>query len=120
MIPAREPRFGPQTTRTMPQQNVFVAMSRFTMANDMVEEVREAFRNRPHLVDGAPGFIRMRVMSPAENPREVWLLTEWTDEASYRTWHRGHTYHESHQGIPRGLKLERGSARIDFFEAFAE
>jgi heme-degrading monooxygenase HmoA len=33
-------------------------LSRFTVANGMEAEVREAFVNRPHLVAGAPGFVR--------------------------------------------------------------
>jgi len=99
---------------------VFVALSRFTIANNMTEEVRTAFRNRPHLVDGAPGFVDMEVMSPLGNPEEIWLLTRWNDEQSYRNWHRGHEYHESHKGIPKGLKLVPGSATVRLFEVFSE
>jgi len=42
---------------------MFVALSRFTIANDTVEDVRDAFRHRPHLADAAPGFISMDVMT---------------------------------------------------------
>lgn len=99
---------------------MFVALSRFTIANNMTDEVRTAFRNRPHLVDGAPGFVDMEVMSPLGNPEEIWLLTRWNDEQSYRNWHRGHEYHESHKGIPKGLKLVPGSATMRLFEVFSE
>lgn len=99
---------------------MFVALSRFTIANSMSAEVREAFRRRPHLVDGAPGFLRMTVMSPVDAPEEIWLVTHWTDEASYRSWHRSHEYHESHRGIPKGLKLVPKSASITLFDVFAE
>jgi len=99
---------------------VFVALSRFTIANDMTDQVRIAFRNRPHLVDGAPGFAGMEVMSPLGNPAEIWLLTRWNDEQSYHNWHRGHDYHESHKGIPKGLKLVPGSAAVHLFEVFSE
>jgi heme-degrading monooxygenase HmoA len=51
-----------------------------------------------------------------DHPEEIWLITYWTDEASYKTWHRGHTYHASHQGIPKGLKLVPKSTEIRFFE----
>lgn len=98
---------------------MFVALSRFTIRNDMVDAVREAFRNRPHLVDRAPGFVGMEVMSPVDAPKEVWLLTRWTDEESYRTWHRSHEYHESHRGIPKGLTLVPRSAEILHFDVFA-
>lgn len=97
-------------------KEAFVALSKFVIANGMMEEVKEAFRNRPHLVDEAPGFVRMEVMVPQDSPEEIWLVTFWTDEQSYRTWHRGHLYHESHRGIPKGLKLVPGSAQIRLFE----
>lgn len=99
---------------------MFVALSRFTIANDMAAEVREAFQARAHLVDRESGFISMEVMSPIDDPKEVWLVTRWTDEASYRAWHRSHTYHESHARIPRGLKLVPKSTQIKFFEIFAQ
>ena len=95
---------------------MFVAMSKFAIANGMTAEVKQAFRDRPHLVDSAPGYVRMDVISPLDLPEEIWLITYWTDEASYRTWHRGHTYHESHKGIPKGLKLVPKSTEIRFFE----
>lgn len=98
---------------------MFVAMSRFSIANGMADPVKAAFRARPGLVDGAPGFRRMDVISPREAPQDIWLLTYWDDEASYRAWHRGHTYHESHAGIPKGLKLVPGSARIEYFDHVA-
>ncbi len=94
----------------------FVALSRFVVANGMTEAVKEAFVRRPHLVDRAPGFLRLDVISPLDTPDEIWLLTYWIDEQSYRCWHRGHTYRAAHIGIPKGLKLVRGSAQVRSFE----
>jgi len=98
---------------------MFIAISQFTIANDKTEEVREAFRNRPHLVDGEPGFIRMEVISPRDLPAEIWLVTYWESEEAFSTWHGGHLYHESHKGIPKGLKLVPKSARLRFFESIS-
>jgi heme oxygenase (mycobilin-producing) len=97
---------------------VIVALSRFTIANGMVEQVRTAFGRRPHLVDSAPGFLGMEVMSPFDRNAEIWLVTRWSDEPSFRAWHRGHDYHEAHKGIPKGLKLVPGSAAVTLFEVF--
>ena len=99
---------------------MLVAVSRFTIANDKVEEVRSAFVNRPHLVDNAAGFLGMEVMSPTDTPAEIWLVTRWRDEQSFRGWHRSHEYHESHAGIPKGLKLVPGSTSVRFFQIFAD
>ncbi|MES2571630.1 MAG: antibiotic biosynthesis monooxygenase [Verrucomicrobiota bacterium] len=90
----------------------FVARSRFVVANGMVAEVKEAFRNRPHLVEGTAGFLRMDVLSPLNRPEEIWLLTYWTDAQSYKEWHHSHRYHDSHRGIPKGLKLVPGETEI--------
>jgi len=98
---------------------MFIAISQFTIANDKTEEVREAFRNRPHLVDGEPGFIRMEVISPRDLPAEIWLVTYWESEEAFSTWHRSHLYRESHKGIPKGLKLVPKSARLRFFESIS-
>jgi len=94
----------------------FVALSKFVVANGLTAEVKRAFNERPHLVDDAPGFVRMDVLSPADNPDEIWLVTFWHDEESFRTWHHSHEYHESHRGIPKGLKLVPKSAQIRYFE----
>jgi heme-degrading monooxygenase HmoA len=99
---------------------MFVAMSRFRIANGMAAAVQEAFRNRPHLVDEAPGFIRMDVISARECPGDIRLITFWVDEASYRVWHDSHAYHESHAGIPKGLKLVPGSVAIEFVRTHHE
>jgi heme oxygenase (mycobilin-producing) len=84
----------------------YVAISRFKVRNGMEEEVRAAFRERPHLVDGASGFVRMDVLTPAEDASEFWLITYWTDEPSFQRWHASHLYRDSHEHIPKGLKLD--------------
>ena len=98
---------------------MFIALSRFTIANGMTHEVRAAFQQRPHLVDDASGFAGMEVMSPVGNPAEIWLLTRRRDEQSYRDWHRGHNYHQAHKGIPKGLKLVPGSAGVLLLDVFS-
>ena len=93
----------------------YVVISKFRVANGKSDEVAEAFRARPHLVDDAPGFVRMEVLSPADDTNEFWLVTHWTDEASFRTWHRSHEYRESHSGIPKGLKLDPTATEVRAF-----
>ena len=87
---------------------MFIAISCFAIANDMADEVRTAFVNRPHLVDHASGFVGLEVLSLADDPAQIWLVTRWQDEQSYRDWYRSHQYADSHAGIPKGLKLVIG------------
>ncbi len=85
----------------------------------MSVDVKAAFRQRPHLVDAAAGFVRMDVLSPRERPEEIWLITYWTDQAGFDAWHHSHLYHDSHWGIPKGLKLVPGETRVSYFEYIA-
>ena len=95
---------------------MFVALSKFEVANGMIEQVKSAFVNRPHLVENASGFIRMDVISPLDRPNEIWLVTYWTDESSYKTWHHGELHRLSHKWIPKGLKLVPRSTEVRYFE----
>lgn len=97
----------------------YVALSRFRVRNGKAADVVDAFRSRPHFVDSAPGFIRMDVISPTNDPSEFWLLTYWTDESSFREWHRSHEYRESHAGIPKGLKLDPAATELRAFKYVA-
>jgi heme-degrading monooxygenase HmoA len=93
-------------------------LSRFTVANGMENDVRQAFLNRPHLVETAPGFRRLEVLSPAEKPAEFWLLTWWDSEEHFRMWHKHHR-HESHQLMPKGLRLDASGTEVQVFQHIA-
>lgn len=97
----------------------YVSLSRFRVRNGMSGEVAAAFRGRPHLVEKAPGFIRMDVLTPSDDDAEFWLLTYWTDEASFRQWHSGHLYRDSHSAIPKGLKLDPAATQLREFRYVA-
>lgn len=84
---------------------MYVVISHFKVKPGWREEVEVAFKNRPHLVEQAPGFIRMDVLQKQEDPDQFWLYTQWEDESSYDAWHTSHKYQESHTGMPKGLKL---------------
>lgn len=81
-------------------------ISRFRVRNGLEAEVRRAFLNRPRLVENAPGFCGLEVLTDAADPTVFLLLTRWTDEASFQTWHRSEAHHQSHVLIPHGLKLD--------------
>lgn len=95
---------------------MFVAISKFIVANGMTAEVKAAFQNRPHLVDNVMGFVRLDVISPHENPDEIWIVTYWIDEPSYQQWYQGEQHQQSHVNIPKGLKLVPKANEIRFFE----
>ena len=81
-------------------------ISRFRVRNGLEQEVRRAFLNRPRLVEKAPGFRGIQVLTDAADPSQFLLVTHWTDEEAFRAWHRSEAHHESHVLIPKGLKLD--------------
>ena len=83
-----------------------LVVSTFKVANGMEEAVREAFLDRPALVDDAPGFRGMEVFVDHGDGSVFHLLTRWTDEASFKNWHSGPLHKLAHRGIPKGLKLD--------------
>jgi heme-degrading monooxygenase HmoA len=97
---------------------MITVLSRFTVANGMETEVRDAFINRPHLVEKAPGFLRLEVLSPTEQPAEFWLLTYWETEQHFRDWHKHHR-HESHQLMPKGLRLDARGTQVQVLNHIA-
>ncbi|HEX3177077.1 MAG TPA: ATP-binding protein [Methylomirabilota bacterium] len=85
---------------------MILAVSRFRVANGLEEEVKAAFRQRPRLVDGEPGFLGMETFTDAAEPTTFYLVTRWTDATAFEAWHRSDAHHLSHRFIPRGLKLD--------------
>lgn len=98
---------------------MFVAMSRFRVRPGQEEMVRDAFGRRPMRVDEYPGFVRMEVLSPADQSNEFWLITVWEDRESFEAWHHHHL-NESHSEMPRGLKVEKGSRTLQYFDLVSE
>lgn len=72
----------------------------------MHEEVRNAFLHRPRLVEKAPGFCGLEVLTDAGDASVFLLVTRWENEESFRAWHASDAHHQSHQFIPHGLKLD--------------
>ena len=93
---------------------MFTAISCFEIQNGLDDEVKQSFKNRPGLVEDYEGFVRLDVLSPTNNPAEIWLLTYWSDEESFKNWHKNHLK-ESHKNIPKGLKLVPHSFKLLFF-----
>lgn len=94
---------------------MIVSISKFEIQNGLEKEVKEAFKNRPELVEKAKGFIRLDVLSPLDNPAEIHLITYWESEEDFEFWHRHHLK-ESHKHIPKGLRLVSKSWELTKYE----
>jgi signal transduction histidine kinase len=85
---------------------MILAVSRFRVANGVEDDVRQAFLDRPRLVDGWPGFLGLETFTRADDPALFYLLTRWTSPTACRQWHRSALHRESHRGLPKGLRLD--------------
>jgi heme-degrading monooxygenase HmoA len=86
------------------------------VANGMKGEVTRAFRDRPRLVDDAPGFLGLEVFTSSDDAAIFHLVTRWTDEPSFRRWHGSDEHRESHAWMPKGLKLDASFTRVQVLE----
>jgi heme-degrading monooxygenase HmoA len=93
---------------------MIVVHSQFRVANGMEETVRQAFADRPHLVERAPGFLGMEVFRDSDDPSIFLLSTRWSDIESFRGWHGSEAHKHSHRGIPKGLRLDPAHTKLTF------
>ena len=90
--------------------------STFRVANGMETAVRQAFLDRPHMADDAPGFLGMEVLVDHQDGSIFQLLTRWTEVGSFQRWHSGPLHKLAHRGIPQGLKLDSSHTAIRTFD----
>jgi heme-degrading monooxygenase HmoA len=85
---------------------VIVAMSRFRVLYDREQDVRQAFLNRPGLVDDQAGFMGLEVFQDHTDCAVFYLVTRWSDVSTFKSWHASHAHKASHEMMPKGLKLD--------------
>jgi diguanylate cyclase (GGDEF)-like protein len=87
-------------------------ISRFRVRNGFEDQVRAAFLARPRLVENETGFCGLEVLTDASDGSVFLLITRWTSEAAFRSWHSSTAHHASHELIPQGLKLDASFTQI--------
>jgi heme-degrading monooxygenase HmoA len=91
---------------------MILALSRFKVANGLENSVARAFLNRPRLVEEAEGFLGLEVFTDRNDASVFYLSTRWATETAFRQWHSSEAHHASHQGIPKGLKLDAAFTQL--------
>ena len=99
---------------------MILAISRFRVQNGLEGQVKAAFFSRPRLVDTVAGFLGMETYTEIGDPALFYLVTRWTDLASYQAWHKSDLHHRSHRGIPKGLKLDASFTQVVLLERLAD
>lgn len=75
-------------------------------------ELEQRFANRLGAVDGQPGFESFELLRPVAGETRYFVMTHWTDDASYRAWLEGSGM-AAHAG-ERARPVGTGSAVLEF------
>ncbi|HXH28483.1 MAG TPA: antibiotic biosynthesis monooxygenase [Candidatus Polarisedimenticolia bacterium] len=93
---------------------MFVVTNRIPVAPGQEEAFEDRFRNRAHLIDRAPGFVKNQVLRPVqrrfnhatgaweESPERGFYLvqTTWETEEAFWDWTRSESFREAHSRRP--------------------
>lgn len=98
---------------------MILAVSRFRVANGTEGAVAAAFLDRPRLVDSWPGFLGLETFRDVKDECVFYLVTRWTDCATFRAWHSSPAHRASHAWMPGGLRLDPAFTRLVELERLA-
>lgn len=93
---------------------MFVVTNRIPVAPGHEAEFEERFRNRAHLIDQSPGFIKNQVLRPVtrrwNHRTEAWeeiteqgyylVQTTWESEEAFWDWTRSESFRLAHSNRP--------------------
>src|ERR687886_2016663 len=90
---------------------MYVSVSRLRVAAEASDALVAAFRRRARLVDGADGFLDLRVWRSDRDREEVLMVSRWRDRAAFTAYMRSAAHRSSHARIDPSLqaaiRLER-------------
>jgi heme-degrading monooxygenase HmoA len=99
---------------------MILAVSRFKVMNGREVDVKEAFFNRRIWWTMCRVFWEWKHFTETENKVAFYLITRWTDQDSFRRWHSSPAHHQSHRGMPKGLRLDPAFTRIFVLERLTD
>ena len=85
-----------------------VKINRLAVPESQQPELEKRFAARKHSVDGAPGFEGFELLRPTDGGEHYFVLTRWTDDASFQAW--------AAQRTPRdpGTTVSRAEGVLEF------
>jgi heme-degrading monooxygenase HmoA len=97
---------------------MYVSMSRLRVAQARSDALVAAFRRRAHLVDSAPGFIRLEVWRSDRDPEEVLMVSHWRDRAAFTAYMRSPEHRISHNRIEPSLNTAIRLERLEHLHTY--
>jgi heme-degrading monooxygenase HmoA len=98
----------------MEEQTVFVVTNRIPVTKGQEEAFEDRFRNRAHLIDQSPGFIKNQVLRPVQRrfnhktgafeetsePGYHLVQTWWESEQHFWDWTQSESFRIAHSNRP--------------------
>lgn len=75
-------------------------------------EFERRFADRTGSVDGSPGFLGFQLLRPVQGEERYFVVTNWTDDASYDAWRDGDA-RAAHAG-EHGKPVSGGASLLEF------
>jgi heme-degrading monooxygenase HmoA len=88
---------------------LFVSVSHVRAAPDGSAPLEEAFADRLHEVEDAPGFVRLEVWRDLTTDDRYAMVTWWATEEHFRGYLRSDAHRRSHARMPGGPLRPRGA-----------
>ena len=98
--------------------SVYVSMSRLRVAPGRAEELVRAFRRRAHLVDEAPGFVKLEVWRNDRDAGELVMVSHWTNRESFKAYMKSEAHRRSHYRIDPELDAEIKLEALEHMHTF--
>lgn len=98
---------------------MLTVMNRIMINPEYAEQFEERFRNRAHLVDNMPGFIRNQVLRPSQEGKPYIVLTFWETREAFEAWTQSDSFKQGHAksgSLPK--EAFAGPSELEIHEVF--
>jgi len=89
------------------REPAFVAVNFIACTPEYRPRFETLFASRAHAIDGAPGFLEMRVLRPDREGSEYLVVSHWSDRAAFDAWRTSPAFLEGHRRAFEDLKVAR-------------
>lgn len=94
---------------------MWVVTNRIPVAEGHQDDFEDRFRNRAHLVDTSPGFVRQEILRPRRPGLPYLVTTYWEDESSFQAWVQSDFFKEAHKNPPPPAMFA-GDSSLEIYE----
>lgn len=109
---------------------MFVVTNRIPVAAGHEAEFEDRFRNRAHLIDQSPGFVKNLILKPVQRrlnhqtgqfedktEQGYYLVqTYWESEEAFWAWTQSDSFRQAHSRIPSSTQMFAGQSVLEIHE----